>query len=359
MKVAYYIGSLNQGGAEALLLDICRNKNAAPYEMMCIHRKKGVLYDDLLKTKVPLIQILCKRNVAGHILKLRRYLKQERVDVVHAQTSLCALYAILATIGTKIKVVTSFHGLGFNKANRIYQKIVFLGSSQLVFVSRQTQEIFLKDCPQINDKKCNVVYNGISFEKFALRNKDIVPSEILRIGMVGSFRTARNQMFVCQFLKRLKEEGVSFHFDFVGPRCKGEEACYDDCVQFCKANGLDEYVSFLGARKDVPDILNQWDAYIYATHFDTFGISVVEAISAGIPVFVNDWAVANEVTKDGECAIIYRSGDIDDLWNKFELFLLNRKEYEENAVKSAVEIRNMFSIEQHIENISRIYNKCI
>lgn len=358
MKVAYYIGSLNQGGSEALLLDICRNHSLAPYDMVCIHRKKGVLYDDFLKAGVPFKQIPCKRNVVRHILKLRQWIKHQQVDIIHAQTSLCALYAILATMGMKIRVVTTFHGLGFNKTNRLYQRIVFSGSSQLVFVSRQTQDIFLKDCPQISPQKCNVVYNGISFEKFALCEKRDSQDPLVRMGMVGSFRAARNQIFVCRFLKRLKDEGVLFHFDFVGPRCKGEEYCYDDCVQYCQANGLEKDVSFLGTRKDVPQILNGWDAYIYATHFDTFGISVVEAIATGIPVFVNDWPVANEVTKDGECAIIYRSDDIEDLWSKFQQFIQHRKAYAEKAAMNALEIRNMFSIKQHIENISQVYNKC-
>lgn len=358
MKVAYYIGSMNQGGAEALLLDICRNYQCAPYEMVCVHRKKGVLYDDFIKTGVPFKQIPCKRNVISHILELRKWIKLQQVDIIHAQTSLCALYAILATWGTKTQVVTTFHGLGFNKTNRLYQKIVFSGSSQLVFVSQQTKDIFLKDCPQINPHKCHVVYNGISFDKFALPTKQYNHSSTIRMGMVGSFRTARNQIFVCRFLKRMKDEGVKFHFDFVGPRCKGEEKCYDDCVQYCQENGLEEYVSFLGTRKDVPQILKGWDAYVYATHFDTFGISVVEAIAAGIQVFVNDWPVAGEVTKGGECAIIYRSADIEDLWTKFQQYLQHREAYEERAAKSAAEIRNMFSIKQHIDNIYQVYNKC-
>lgn len=50
-------------------------------------------------------------------------------------------------------------------------------------------------------------------------------------------------------------------------------------------------VHFMGPRSDVPELLASWDAFLYSTDHDTFGIAVVEAIAAGLPTFVNDWEV--------------------------------------------------------------------
>ena len=96
---------------------------------------------------------------------------------------------------------------------------------------------------------------------------------------------------------------------------------YDECVTYCQQNSLLDKVSFLGSRDDVPTILQQLDAFVYATDHDTFGIGVVEAMAVGIPVFVNDWEVMTEITDNGKFATLYKSKDEKDLLRHFLLFL--------------------------------------
>jgi len=100
---------------------------------------------------------------------------------------------------------------------------------------------------------------------------------------------------------------------------------YDDCVNYCKQNGLEYKVLFLGSRTDIPQILDQLDAFVYATDHDTFGIAVVEAMAVGVPVFVNDWEVMKEITVDGKYATLYKTKDEKDLLREFMLFLQNKQ----------------------------------
>ena len=43
MKVAFFIGSLNRGGTETLVLDTFRRKEVLPYECILIYRSEGEL----------------------------------------------------------------------------------------------------------------------------------------------------------------------------------------------------------------------------------------------------------------------------------------------------------------------------
>ena len=173
------------------------------------------------------------------------------------------------------------------------------------------------------------------------------------MGMVGNFVDGRDHLTVCRFLKALKEKGVDFEFLFVGKPSNMD--LYRPCVEYCQENGLEREVLFVGSRTDVPNILHQLDAFVYATDHDTFGIAVVEAIAAGVPTFVNDWGVMREITDDGQDAILYETKNVSDLLTRFLSFLEHRTIYLEDAKTSACKIRKKYSIEAHLNNLYFVY----
>lgn len=357
MKVAYFLGSLNRGGTESLTLDILRMHKSAPYEMLLIYRNEGNLSDSFQEIDVPQIKLKKNKTYLGYLLKMRRTLLNNKVDIIHAQTSMNAVLCVLLTLFTKIKVVSSFHGLSFSRSNKILRDIVFKGSSELIFVSKYSMELYRQTNPYKNfPHKWNVVHNGIDFSKIITRanTNDRV---CIRLGMVGSFTFARNHIFICRFLKLLKQNNVPFHFDFIGGPYKGEEECMEQCKTYCNENGLTNYVSFLGVRKDIPSLLSQFDAFIYSTVCDTFGIAVLEAIATGLPTFVNDWSVMKETTLNGSLATIYKTNDENDLFCKFQEFLNNKELCFAKAMEASQQAKAIFSIENHISKLYQIYSK--
>ena len=95
MKVAYFIGSLNRGGTETLVLDTFRRKEVAPYESILVYRKEGDLSEAYRATGVPMFRIQPTGLKLGYIPKLRRLLRKEGVDILHTQTHLNAFLGIL------------------------------------------------------------------------------------------------------------------------------------------------------------------------------------------------------------------------------------------------------------------------
>jgi glycosyltransferase involved in cell wall biosynthesis len=375
MKIAYLLGSLNRGGTETLLLDVFRNAGKNGLKVIGIYRKSGVLENEFATSGVFMQRIDNKRNILSYILKLRKLLLSEKVDVVHAQQPIDAFYAYVACRGLKIKVVLTLHGYDFTDQT--------LGSLILQFIIRRTDfNIYVSDTQRqyyqlkyrLNPAKQLVVYNGISFDKFdtlynrsaalsratdnteSLRNELKLSTETLLLGTVGNFNDVRDQMTICKFLKLLYEQQVDFHFVFVGKRVESSAGLYDKCVEYCSENRLMQRVSFLGMRNDVPRILNELDGFIYSTNHDTFGIAVVEAMAVGVPVFVNDWGVMQEITGHGKYATLYKTKDDTDLLREFMLFLQNKSDYQKKAKDAADFVRKQYSIKVHIMQLTEIYN---
>ena len=377
MKVAYMLGSLNRGGTETLLLDVFKSADKAPYEFIGIHRKGGAYKDDFYQTKPRMLQCAPKRfGLLRYLHRLRKLLKQEGVTIVHAQQSVDGIYASLATIGTDIQVVETFHGYDIeaSRADKLINSLSIRMADAVCFVSNAQKDHYIQ---QYNIQKCqnklHVVYNGVDFTKLDceypipefLTETDSAKAEIhtdhaaqqsgIRLAMVGNFVSGRSQSVICRSIQLLREQGVTdFDFYFIGRRNEKEPWRYDDCLRFCQENQLNN-VHFLGGRADVPAILQNIDGFVYSTDHDTFGIAVVEAMAAGVPVVVNDWVVMQEITQNGEWASLYESNNANDCARAIADFIEHREDRKQKAKLIAPVVRDEYSIERHISRLNEVY----
>jgi glycosyltransferase involved in cell wall biosynthesis len=368
MKIAFLLGSLNRGGTETLVLDVFNNARSADLEIIGIYRNGGALYDDFINTNVQL-DLLKPRFFLDpfYIIRLRRLLKKNEVNIVHAQQSFDAFYAWIAGLGTGIRVVLTFHGNNYLFGGRVntFTKMIINKTSLNIYVSRSQMNDYKKNYNIKVGKNQTVVYNGISFDKFdnidlqSIRKELNIPDKTILIGSVGNFVEGRDQLTVCKFLNLLNQKGAEFVFLFVGGKNNAVPWLYDDCVKYCDDHHIRDKVIFLGSRQDVPNILSQLDAFVYSTKHDTFGIAVIEAMAAGIPVFVNDWEVMTEITDQGKHGIVYKTKDEKDLLRHFMDFLNNRTVYQNKAKEDALWVRDQYSIETHMNALKQKYQSII
>lgn len=369
MKVACFIGSLNRGGAETLVLDTLRNNDGSVFETILIYRNDGELSEAYRETGVPMFRVHPKRNKIGYIRKLRRLLRDEGVDILHTQTHLNAFLGVFCTCFSDVKLVATFHGFTPTFIDKVYTQFALWCADASIFVSNYVRDWYFKHTCFTPRKRCHVVYNGIDFSRFDepypipdFLDKIAADSQgIVKMAMVGNFSTGRSQLFLCQALKTLKDWGTcDYRFFFVGKRTEAEPDVFDNCVNYCRENGiLDTSVFFVGGRSDVPAILQHVDAFVYSTNRDTFGIAVIEAVASGLPAIVNDWGVMKEVTEDGKLAALYHTLDVEDCANQMEEMIVNIRQRKETAHINAEIARRRFSIDNHIRNLCDVYTSVV
>ena len=72
MKVAYFIGGLNRGGTETLVLDSFRKNRSAPFESILVYRNDGELSESYCATGVPMFRIKPKGLKLAYIPQIRK-----------------------------------------------------------------------------------------------------------------------------------------------------------------------------------------------------------------------------------------------------------------------------------------------
>lgn len=371
MKIAYFFGAMNRGGLESLILDISRQHKSVPYDFVCVYRHEGNMSDDFRKSGANLIHVPRKRGYLQYLWTLRRAFKREKVTIVHSQTPSNTILLSFALLGTGIKIITTFHGHLFADASWWKRKLVYLVSKRIICVSNYQKSYYAQKWHLPQDNKLSVVYNGIDFTKLDStkneENRD-VESDRSKLAMVGNFIKGRSQSVIVKAIHLLKEKGVvNFDFYFVGRRDELEAWRYDDCVRYCEEHHL-KNAHFLGSRNDVPELLQTMDGFVYSTAHDTFGIAVIEAIAAGIPVVVNDWPVMTEVCNLGlpennSTIRFFKTDDVADCADKMTTLLsdieTNREKLHANCQSAAAAAKQKYSIEKHIADLYVVYQTCL
>ena len=367
MKTALFLGALNRGGAESLVCDILRKADSLPFDVCCLYRKEGDYSEEFHNTGAQFVKVARTGGMLRYILELRKAVLRNHISIVHAHTPSNAFVCSLALLFTKVPIVTTLHGFPFSDASKLYRGIVYRRSRRIICVSGYEKSVYEKKWKLPAQNKLCVLHNGIDFSKldasYCKSPSDLVVNEnTMNMIMVGSFRSGRSQYFVCKVADELNKKGIPFNLYFAGIRVPSESQKYDSCVDFCANQGISDKVHFFGGRSDIPILLKKMDLFIYASEHDTFGIAVLEAMASGLPVIVNDWTVMKEISDNGKYATLYETDNVEDCLSKILSLRQKLNVYPEDLKASSSriskEIRELYSIDNHINGLYDIYKSC-
>jgi glycosyltransferase involved in cell wall biosynthesis len=188
-------------------------------------------------------------------------------------------------------------------------------------------------------------------DELKLRESDLL------LGMVGNFYAdgRKDQLTVCRALPEVFARVADAHFVFVGGHAEAASPIFQACVNYCREQGIADRVHFLGKRADVPDVLDALDIFVFSSRQDSFGVAVVEAMIAGVPVVVSDIGALLEVTGGGEHASVFRTGDADDLSRQLINLAGNLALCAVRGERAKRWAVAEFGIETHIGNLLKLY----
>jgi glycosyltransferase involved in cell wall biosynthesis len=368
MRVLHLLDSLNRGGAETLLLDVCRNGRAHGLDLTFAATGGGELEEDFRHSGAHFVRLARRAPLDLKLTgQLRRLIAERAVEVVHCHQAVEALHAYLATRGRPgVKRVLSFHLCEADAKNRVALKFLAPRMDANVGVSRDLVACLGAEGGFATAKNFRVVYNGVDAARLRreatndgnLRRELKLAEGDLLLGMVGNFYAdaRKDQLTVCRALPALLRRAPHAHFAFAGGYAgDGATRIYQECVAYCRDQGIADRVHFLGKRADVASVLRALDLFVFSSRKDSFGVAVVEAMLAGVPAVVSDIGALLEVTDGGRYARLFRTGDADDLARRLVELVEDRERRESLADAARRWAGAEFGIETHIANLLKLY----
>lgn len=299
MKIVHIIYAFPTGGKETMLVDIINEQSKyEPITLIVLNN----YYDKNLISKISnkVSVYLLNRKVGSRnpipFLKLNYILMKVQPDIFHCHDhSLTSL--ILPLI--KCKKILTIHST--NLATKYNSKY-----DQLFAISEAVQN----DIKRQNNFNSKVVYNGIKVNdiQFNKGNK----SSTFRIVQVGRLdHEVKGQHILLEALRLLiiKYNLRNLHIDFIG-----EGSSLNYLMDLVGKLNLTTYVSFLGLRdrEYIYSHLKDYDLLVQPSLFEGFGLTVIEAMAAGIEVLVSDIDGPLEIIEKIGHGQKFKSGNADD-----------------------------------------------
>lgn len=103
----------------------------------------------------------------------------------------------------------------------------------------------------------------------------------------------------------------------------GIGALRGDLEREARATEYPDRIRFIGFRDDMPRILAATDIFIHPSRNEPFGLSVLEAQAAGLPVVAYHEGATAELVQDGVTGLLAAPGDIGDLAARLEELVSN------------------------------------
>ena len=108
---------------------------------------------------------------------------------------------------------------------------------------------------------------------------------------------------------------------------------------------LTEVVHLLGRRDDVPELLGSADLFAFSTTAaEGFGIALVEAMAAGLPVIASDVPACREVLAEGAAGLLVPAGDVQ-AWTSALQELMAQPKTRQQLARAAAERAKTYAIE--------------
>lgn len=337
-KVLFVIDTLQTGGAEqSLFANAIRFKNMQP--VVC-HLYAG----DLLKQQftdhgitVHSIGLKKKYGFVQAYKQLKAIVEKEQPDIIVAYLTRSELVARMVGRATRIPVIGTFvaelYSDTYNTALSFKAKMAvsfFKWANKTTarfckgFVSNSAAIKFTNaKALNIDPDKIEVINRGRDSELFRFYVPPVFPGKPLRFLNVGRLVPVKGQRdLILAFNEFLPScPHAVLHIAGDGPARESLSALINEL-------GLQNSVTLLGSRNDVPQLINEYDCFVFPSHSEGFSGAIIEAMFAGLPVLASDIAVNKEVITHLQTGYFFETGSVQSikqalLWYKDNIEVAN------------------------------------
>jgi glycosyltransferase involved in cell wall biosynthesis len=252
-------------------------------------------------------------EMAAAAWQVRRAARRHGAEVVHANSIRAGAILALARPRGAASVVHVRDCLPPSASSRLTMRLIAARASTIVANSRYTAASVRALAPR-GRARLEVVYNPVYLGRFdpatidrAAARARLGEGRATVLGVVAQLTPWKGQDTAIEALALLVQEGVDAQLLLVGSAKFLARATRFDNREYVErlhalvaARGLEDRVSWLGERDDVPEIMAALDVLLLPSWEEPFGRALIEAMALGVPVVATDVGGPPEIVTAGQ-----------------------------------------------------------
>lgn len=352
--VLHIIDYLGRGGAEVMLVKVL--KELKEYNNIVVTlNPQNHFGNEFFCDEYYCINMGSFARFPIAVLKLRAFIKKHKIDLIHSHLFSATIVARLAT-PAKIPLITTIHTnitaskdyakwyikLLENFTYKIHKSSI-VGVSSLVL---QQYFAFLNHTPY----KQYLLYTFVDVRE--IKNA-ILPltsgnKSMFTLIAIGALRYPKNQQYLINAFKKLKDENIELHIYGDGNLRKELELSIEEA-------GVK--VILKGEVENAAKLMPQYDAYVMSSEFEGFSLSVLEAMAMQMPMLLSDIPSFREQCADS--AVFFDLKSTDDFVSKLKKFATDTDFRNQLALTAKERVMNNFTLEHHMKGLRKIYTETL
>ncbi|HKR12561.1 MAG TPA: glycosyltransferase family 4 protein [Pyrinomonadaceae bacterium] len=340
------------GGGERHLADLSHALADLGHEVYAAAVPGAPLWSEL--SFLPAANRFALSNYVKNLTGLARFVREHDIEIVHAHAArdyhLAALAVRLASRG---RLVLTRHALfplrGINKH-------VLRGVARMIAVSEAVAGS-VRASGVIESSKISVVYNGIDVDRFG-QSLTREGSRIV-VGTVGHLAPIKGQDVFLRAAALVTARRREVQVAVIGEDKSPQKEHRRSLESLIAELGIGESVTMPGWTEDIPGLLSSLTLFVSAARCEPFGLSIVEAMAAGLPIVTTASEGALEIIEDGVTGRLVPVDDAESLADAIVDLLDNSSERSRLAQNARRAARRHFSLERMARDTERVYREVL
>ena len=314
IRVLHVMNDLRVGGGQQLVLNIMRSADPARVRPGIAHVEPADEMSEVFRSAgfepVPLGR-RSRADAPAALGRLVRLIRRERIDLLHAHSSIDKHYSLMAGFLTRVPVVLHLHmahDYGAEAATlpgklraAVRAATFKLAATHYIAVS---SDVYRAHASHLGERTVTHIPNGIPVDRFAQGSDDETLGALRRelalddasplLINVGALRGHKNQRVLPEMTALVRKDFPNARLLIVG---EGDER--PSLEREIRRAGVEDAVTILGTRHDVEALLALADIFVFPSTDEGQPLALQEAMAAGKPIVASTIPSVTELIEDG------------------------------------------------------------
>lgn len=290
---------------------------------------------------------------------LKKLIEEESYDIVHTHTPVASAIVRLACMKINTRVIYTAHGFHFHKGSSVLNWLLYYPVEKML--SRFTDSLitinnedFARASNSFDAKNVRLIHGvGIDAKNNSKLVVDIekkrkelgIPRDAKLFISVGELNINKNHRVVINAVSRISNENIHYVICGVGSE-------KSNLLKLAQNLGVSEKVHLLGYRNDILEIMKASDALIHPSSREGLPVSIMEALSVGLPVIASKIRGNADLIQDNINGWLVDNNNIDEFVYRIT-DIVNGGSFDKNKIYHSV---TKFDFSEIIPHIYDVYN---
>ena len=368
MKILHISSAQALGGGERHLADLANALVTRGHEVFAVVRPGSPLIAELTGLPRENISTLPLRNAldAPSARSLARTARKHEIEIVHAHMARdypLASYAVRRNPGARLVVtrhvlfpLNRLHTITLSHAARV------IAVSEAVARQLRTQGLVPRE-------RIVVVPNGIDVQRFENSRSEFdrvefcrgwkIPPDCLLVGAVGEIKSRKGHEDFARAAAIILRRFPNAQFLIAGAdssQTRKHHAALEDLI--AKLN-LAKHVHLVGWLDDIAQFYCALDVFVSASHTESFGLAIVEAMACGTAVVATETEGAKEIIANLETGLLVPIGGIEALAAAVIGLLDDEIMRHQIGARARQAVQERFTLHRMVDAIETIYRESL